>query len=257
MDYVAVCLTALVASALTLFSGFGLGTILTPVMALFFPVEAAVAMTAAVHFANNLFKLALFGRKADRGVVVRFGIPALAASFLGAGMLVSLSGMPVLATWELWGRHMAVTPVKLLMGVLIAGFAVMELTPVLRRVSVSARWLPLGGAVSGFFGGLSGHQGAFRSAFLLQAGLHKEAFIATGVVAACLVDASRLTVYGELLFSRIVGDNAALAILATLSAFLGALAGKRFVPKVTIGLVRAMVGTMLLFLAAALAVGLV
>lgn len=54
-----------------------------------------------------------------------------------------------------------------------------------------ASWLPLGRLVSGFFGGLSGNQGAFRASFLLGVGLTKESFIATGVVPACLVDASR------------------------------------------------------------------
>jgi hypothetical protein len=58
------------AALLTLFSGFGLGTLLLPVFALFLPVEIAVAATAVVHLANNLFKLALVGRHADRSVVV-------------------------------------------------------------------------------------------------------------------------------------------------------------------------------------------
>lgn len=46
--------------------------------------------------------------------------------------------------------------------------------------------------MSGFFGGLSGNQGAFRSAFLIKAGLSKDAYIATGVVAAVIVDLTRL-----------------------------------------------------------------
>ena len=80
MTYLVVCSVALVASGLTFFSGFGLGTLLLPAFALFFPVEHAVALTAVVHFLNNLFKLALVGRHADRRVVVRFGIPAILAA---------------------------------------------------------------------------------------------------------------------------------------------------------------------------------
>ena len=52
-------------SLLTLFSGFGLGTLLMPVFALFFPVEVAVASTAVVHAANNLFKVGLLARGAS------------------------------------------------------------------------------------------------------------------------------------------------------------------------------------------------
>ncbi len=65
MELLIVCAAALVASGLTLFSGFGLGTLLMPVFALFVPLELAVAMTAVVHLANNLFKVGLLGRRAD------------------------------------------------------------------------------------------------------------------------------------------------------------------------------------------------
>ncbi|MDQ7831917.1 MAG: sulfite exporter TauE/SafE family protein [Desulfovibrionaceae bacterium] len=257
METAAVCLVALLASGLTLFSGFGLGTILTPVMAVFFPVEAAVALTAVVHFANNLFKLALFGRKADLGVVLRFGLPALAASFFGARLLVWLATQDALFAYDLFGAAVRVTPVKLFLGLLIMGFALLELLPVLSKVGVPPRYLPLGGAISGLFGGLSGHQGAFRSVFLLRAGLSKEAFIATGVVAACLVDATRLGVYADFFTWEMLGGNARLLFWATLSAFAGAYAGKRLLPKMTIGVVRLVVGIMLLVLGAGMAAGVI
>lgn len=257
MDYLAVCLTALAASGLTLYSGFGLGTILMPVMALFFPVEAAVAMTALVHFANNLFKLALFGRQTDAGVFVRFGVPALAGSFAGAMLLVHLSAMGAVGGYEIFGTALAVTPVKLFLGLCIMGFSLLEFVPVLARAGVSPRWIPLGGFVSGFFGGLSGHQGAFRSLFLLRAGLSKEAFIATGVAAACLVDVTRLGIYADLFTADMLGGNLRLLVLAALSAFAGAYLGKRLLRKMTIGAVRLTVGVMLLALGAGMAAGLI
>ena len=88
MELLIVCIAALVASGLTLFSGFGLGTLLMPVFALFVSLELAVAMTAVVHLANNLFKVGLLGRRAEWGVVLRFGLPAVAAAFAGALVLV-------------------------------------------------------------------------------------------------------------------------------------------------------------------------
>ena len=57
--------------------------------------------------------------------------------------------------------------------------------------------LPLGGILSGFFGGLSGHQGALRSAFLIKAGLSKESFIVTGIVVSMFIDFTRLSVYAS------------------------------------------------------------
>ena len=76
--YLTVALVAMFAAGLTLYSGFGLGTLLLPVFALFFPTEMAVVATALVHGANNVFKVSLLGRKADREVVINFGLPAIA-----------------------------------------------------------------------------------------------------------------------------------------------------------------------------------
>jgi len=255
--YLAVCATALAASGLTLFSGFGLGTILTPVMAVFFPIEAAIAMTALVHFANNLFKLALFARNADWKTAAVFGLPAMAASFAGAAVLLWLADLPPLAAYALLGHNMAVTPVKLVVGLLIAGFSLLEISRALKGRGLPPALLPFGGLVSGFFGGLSGHQGAFRSAFLLRLGLSKEAFIATGVVVACLVDATRLAVYAGHLDSPAVAANIGLIAAATACAFLGAFAGARLLRKMTIETLHTLVGIMLLALSALLAAGII
>ncbi len=46
LEILVICAAALVASAVTVFSGFGLGTLLLPVLAIFFPTAVAVAMTA-------------------------------------------------------------------------------------------------------------------------------------------------------------------------------------------------------------------
>jgi uncharacterized membrane protein YfcA len=128
MDYALIILTSLVASGLTLFSGFGLGTLLTPVFALFFPVPTAIAATAVVHLSNNLFKLALVGREADWGVVARFGLPAAFAALIGASALVGFAELPALASYELSGKTVEVTPVKLVVGSLIVVFAALELS---------------------------------------------------------------------------------------------------------------------------------
>ena len=101
MEYAVVCAVALVASALTLFSGFGLGTLLLPAFALVFPVEIAVSATAVVHLANNLFKLALVGRHARPGIVIRFGLPAVVAAGAGAWVLARLTGLPSIVEYDL------------------------------------------------------------------------------------------------------------------------------------------------------------
>ena len=196
MAYFVVPLAAFAASLLTLFSGFGLGTLLMPVVAIFFPVELAIALTAVVHLANNAFKALLLGRHANGAVCLRFGIPAVAAAFVGALLLGLLSDSDPLFDYDLLGRTQTITAIGLVTGLLVLFFVAVESSPRLARATLEPKWLPLGGMVSGFFGGLSGHQGAFRSLFLLKAGLDKQAFVATGIVIAMAIDLARTGVYG-------------------------------------------------------------
>src|SRR5690606_33015551 len=119
LEYLIICLFALLASGLTFFSGFGLGTILLPVFALFFPVDISVALVAIVHFLNNLFKLGLIGRKADKKVILKFGIPAIIAAFAGAYLLTLLSETEALLSYSLAGNTFYITPLKLIIALLL------------------------------------------------------------------------------------------------------------------------------------------
>ena len=87
MEYFIISITAFFIAGLTLFSGFGLGTVLMPVFALFFPVPVAISITAVVHFLNNVFKLALLGKQGSKEVVLKCGIPAIFGAAAGAKVL--------------------------------------------------------------------------------------------------------------------------------------------------------------------------
>ena len=256
LTYVVICGVALLASGLTFFSGFGLGTLLLPAFALFFPVDRAIALTAVVHFLNGLFKLALVGRQADRKVVFRFGLPSIIAAFVGAGVLLWLIGLGSVFDYSLFGRRFEVTPVKLVVGVLLLVFAAIEVLPRFRDLGFNPRYLPLGGAISGFFGGLAGMQGALRSAFLVRVGLTREAFIGTGVVVACLVDVSRLALYSGSILGGAAGLDYWLLFAAVLSAFLGAFLGNSYLKKMTMQGIQRVVAGMLFVVAAGLVTGL-
>lgn len=255
MTYFVICLVAFIASGLTFFSGFGLGTLLLPAFAAFFPVDQAVALTAVVHFLNGLFKLILVGRQADRATVLRFGLPAIAAALAGAWVLMQLSGAAPLHSYQAFDRTLHITAVKLVVGLLLLAFALIEVLPRLRHLSFAPQYMILGGLLSGFFGGLSGMQGALRSAFLVRAGLSKDAFVATGVVIGCLIDLSRLGMYASALAS--VGgelDNRLLAAAVT-AAFAGAALGNRYLKKLTMTGVQRIVAAMLLLVALGLISG--
>ena len=245
MDFFIVCLAAMTASALTMFSGFGLGTLLMPVIALFFPLETAIAMTAMVHLANNFFKVSLLGKYADRQVLLRFGLPAIITAFAGATLMTWLSDIRPIYEYQAFGGTFQVSPLKLIIGILIIFFVMIEFLPRFSKIALDRKYLPIGGMISGFFGGLSGHQGAFRSMFLLKAGLCKETFIATGIVIAVMVDLSRIAIYGLDISIQQRQLEWPLITAATFSAFAGAYFGSKLLKKITIHFVKIMVAILL------------
>jgi hypothetical protein len=257
MAAILICIAAFLAGGLTLFSGFGLGTLLMPVVAIFLPVEAAISVTAVVHLVNNLAKVALVGRFAKRDVVFRFGVPALLASLGGALVLQQLSGLSPLARYVWLGRQFEILPIKTVIAALLITFLYLEARLPERNWRFEDRSLPLGGLLSGFFGGLSGHQGAFRSMYLVNAGLTKEQFLGTGVAIACLVDFARLAVYGA--SSSLMTAHASLYLLlaVTGAALAGTVAATRLMHAVTMKAIRALISTLLIIIALGLGTGLI
>lgn len=257
MNYFIIGGASLVISLLTFFSGFGLGTLLMPVFAIFFPIESAIALTGVVHLLNNIFKLFLIGKQADKTIVLRFGLPAIAGALIGAQLLLRLADLPPLFSYTLWKNDFSTTPIKLIIAVLLIGFVLMESLPKFKKIQFGPKQMPIGGFISGFFGGLSGHQGALRSAFIIKAGLSKEGFIATGVIIACFIDVSRLSIYTQRYLHGGVPEQGLLLLVATLCAFLGAFVGHILLEKVTFSLVQNITTVMLIGLALALGVGLI
>lgn len=257
MEIALISAVAFITAMLTFFSGFGLGTILTPVFMIYFPVDLAIALTGIVHFLNNLFKLALVGKGANKNVLVRFGIPAIIASFAGAWILVHITEVQPLFSYDIFGKHIQVFPAKFIVSLLLLLFALLDLFPLLSKLQFETKHMAFGGFLSGFFGGLSGNQGALRSAFLIRSGLSKESFVATTVVLSCFVDFTRLSVYASRISLTDVNSNLTVLVCASLAAFSGAFIGNRLLKKVTIQFVQTTVAIMLILLSLALGAGLI
>lgn len=255
MEIVIVSIVAFLTALLTFFSGFGLGTLLAPVLMLFFPVDVAIALTGIVHFFNNMFKLILVGKNVNKEVFIRFGIPAIIFAFIGAYLLLQIPNMQALFSYEFIGKTFSVYPLKLTIALLILFFACMDIVPYFNTLQFDKNKLPIGGALSGFFGGLAGTQGALRSAFLIRASLSKEAFIGTTVVISSLVDFTRLSVYATRMMNLNLNENLPLLICATLSAMTGAFIGNQLLKKVTINFLKITMAIFLIIIGIALGLG--
>jgi len=262
MDYAIISVVSLLVAGLTFFSGFGLGTLLMPVFAIFFTIEVAIAATALVHLANNIFKVILIGKQADYKVVALFAIPGAIAAVFGALLLNYSMTLPTLMKYEISGHGFVVTPTKLVIAVLIFIFAVLELVPILKHLKMNKKYIPLGGLLSGFFGGLSGHQGALRTAFLARLGLDKKTLIGTMVISAVVVDVSRLLVYGMTFFQTDMvllreQGGFGIVIAGIGAAFIGSFLGKQILEKMTLQFLHILIGVMLILMSALLGFGIV
>ena len=237
-----------------------------PVFSLFFELPVAIGATALVHFSNNVFKFFLVRKDIDKKVFLSFGLPAIGAAFFGGLMLSFIEGEGSLAQYNIGDKQFTITWLNLSIGTLMILFALFDLNPKLKQTQFSRSWLPFGGVLSGFFGGFSGHQGAFRATFLTKAGLSKEAFIATSNAVSLLVDLMRMSVYFYAAFALTSNDssilevlqhNRTLLIIAVLFAFCGTYFGKKLVKKTTIKSIQSIVGIFLLIMGLLIGLGII
>ena len=248
MEYILVALTVLFGATLTFFSGFGLGTLMLPVFSLFFPLPLAIGATAIVHFSNNIFKFGMLYRHIHVQTLIRFGIPALIAALGGSLLLGWIGKMPVIQSYHLGSHECQISVLKLVLGCLMIFFAWFDLDPRFSNWQMDKKWMPLGGMLSGFFGGISGHQGAFRSAFLTKSDLTKDQFLGTSNATALIIDISRITVYSTSLnFAQLSGIKGVL-LTGIVFAFVGTYFGKKLVKKTTLNGIKRIVGLCLLVL---------
>ena len=168
-----------------------------------------------------------------------------------------LTYLEPITSYSLGTKLFYIEPIKIVIGLLLFFFAIMDIVPKLKNMQFDTKYLPLGGVLSGFFGGLSGHQGALRSAFLIRSNLTKEAFIATGVVIACVIDISRLSIYANTIVSQKNNLDFTLIIAATLAAFCGAYFGNKLVKKITIESLQNIVASLLVIFAVLFMIGII
>ena len=249
-------LTALAASVLTFFSGFGLGTILLPVFSIYYDAPIAVGLTAIVHFLNNIFKIGLVYKNINWSVVLKFGIPSLLAALIGAYFLKTISSHSViLNSYEINHHEFSITLFNVIIGLLIIFFSLFEVIPFFKNLSFNENKLTIGGLLSGFFGGLSGHQGALRSAFLVRLNLSKESFIASGTAIACIVDIARMSIYAITFDFTHVRNNSGILLSAVFAAFLGAYIGNKLLKKTTLDFLKWFVTAFMIIIALLMIMG--
>ena len=208
-------LAAVLAGAVASIAGFGIGSILTPLLALSLGTKEAVVAVSIPHFVATAIRFWALRRNVDREVLKNFGIASAAGGLLGA-LLGSRFSSPVLAY---------------ILGALLVFAGGTGLTGVAQKMRFGRKAAWMGGAVSGLLGGLVGNQGGIRSAALLGFNLDARAFVATATAIALVVDGARMPVY--FLTSPATVVRLALWIAAMVAGgAIGTLAGARVLGRI-------------------------
>jgi len=224
---------ALAAGATASIAGFGIGSLLTPLLAAPLGTKLAVAAVSIPHLAGTVLRFFMLRGHVDRKVFLRFGLMSAVGGLTGA-----------LLNWRF-----GATGLTLVFGVVLCLAGLMELSGLARRLRFGRKTAWLAGGASGLLGGLVGNQGGIRTAALLGFDVSKEAFVATSTAVGIIVDGARMPVYlateGGLLLQR-------WTLIATAGAgvIVGTFAGKKALSHIPERLFRRVVAVLVLALGA-------
>ncbi|MBD3414833.1 MAG: TSUP family transporter [Candidatus Aminicenantes bacterium] len=210
-----IILITFVAAVFGTISGFGISTLMVPVILFFYPLPVTLLFVAIIHFAGDIWKIIFFKRGIRWKLILSFGIPGIIASYVGASVVLNVSP----------------DVMKRILGVFLLSYVLFLLSKKEWRIHPRTTTGVVGGSLYGFSAGVFGIGGAVRSAFLTAYNLPKEVYIFTAGFIALFVDITRITKY-------ISGEQSLHSfLLVTLAvcvpvSFLGAYVAKKVVDKV-------------------------
>lgn len=222
---------SILAGAIASVSGFGIGSLLTPVLAVRVGTKLAVAAVSIPHVAATALRFWLMREHVDRKLLWSFGLMSAAGGLLGA-LLHNYAGSPALT---------------IVFGSLLIFTGLMGLTGLSERMRFRG-WVGwLAGGVSGLLGGLVGNQGGIRAGAMLGFDVPRHAFVATATAVGLIVDGARLPVYLASQGEEMIGLWPFL-LTATVGTLFGTLIGERLLRRLPEGLYRRLVAGLVLVL---------
>jgi uncharacterized protein len=210
-----ICAASVIAGAIASIVGFGIGSILTPLLSLQIGTRLAVAAISIPHLVATFVRFWMLRKDVDRRVVINFGILSAAGGLTGA-LLHSMASNPALT---------------LIFAALLIFAGVSSLTTYSRKMRFGPKAAWIAGGISGVLGGLVGNQGGIRSAALLGFGLDRHAFVATATAIGLVVDAARMPVYFVTAGREVLGMPGVI-ISSTVGVLAGTLLGTKLLRRI-------------------------
>jgi uncharacterized membrane protein YfcA len=212
---VLILVVSAIAGGIASVTGFGIGSLLTPVLALHLDTRLAVAAVSVPHVIGTALRFWLLSGSVDRRVFWSFGLTSAAGGLAGA----LLQGRAT-TRW-----------LNIVFGLLLLFAAVSEIAGLARRMRFRGSVAWIAGALSGLLGGLVGNQGGLRSAALLGFDLSKQSFVATATAIGLVVDGARMPIYLATQGRELAAIGTWIA-LAAVGVILGTLAGSRALARI-------------------------
>jgi len=224
-------LLTLLASNIGTFAGFGISTIMIPVLLLFFKLPETLLFVGILHLFDDIWKIILFKKGIRWKLIISFGIPGIIASYIGASLILNISQI-------------------VLSRILAAFFLAYVIFIIIKpnwKLRESYPIATIGGTLSGFFAGIFGVGGAIRGIFLSAFNLPKEAYLFTAGAISAVIDITRISKY---VVDGIRIDNYILIgmILFIPASFIGAYLGYKIVNRIPQKYFRLVIGIFLLII---------
>src|SRR3984893_5293858 len=224
-----ITIAAIIAGGIASIAGFGIGSILTPLLAVSVGTKLAVAAVSVPHLVATALRFFLIREHVDKRVFLSFGLTSAVGGLVGA-LLHTRFNSSVLSY---------------ILGALLVFAGFMGITGWAQRLRFEGAAAWIAGALSGVFGGLVGNQGGIRSAAMLGMRVSKESFVATATAIALLVDAARMPVYAVMQTKQVL-EIWPLLLLATIGVIVGTIAGERVLRRIPQSIFRRLVSIIIL-----------
>lgn len=206
---------SVLSAAIAALAGFGIGSLLTPLIALKVDLRLAVALVSVPHFVATALRFWRLRKSADTKILLGFGLASAAGGLTGALLNTRFSSPLLTITF----------------GCLLIVTGLLGVTGLVQRVRLNRPLAQLTGYLSGVFGGLVGNQGGIRAGALLTFKLSPEAFVATSTATGLIVDLARMPIYFAYDSASLL-QHARLIGLATAGVVLGTLFGTSLLSRI-------------------------
>lgn len=178
-EIIYIALITLLASLIGTMAGFGISTIMVPILLIILPLPQTLLLVGIVHWFNDIWKILLFRKGIRWKLLLAFGLPGIFASFLGSFLSLRISR-------EILSRAL---------GVFLIAYVIFIIFNRTFKLSQKLSVAISGGTLTGFFAGIFGIGGEINAVALSAFNLEKAVYVATAGAIAFMIDSTRIVTY--------------------------------------------------------------